>query len=76
MPEVRHPQQNGGHERMHLTLKLDTAIPPCGSRRAQQRAFNRFRWQCKGERPTKLWATAFRRSFSSCRRDDLSAQAT
>lgn len=29
------PQQNGRHERMHLTLKLDTASPPSSSNRAQ-----------------------------------------
>ena len=45
------PQQNSRHERMHLTLKLDTAMPPCGSRRAQQRAFDRFRRQYNEERP-------------------------
>jgi transposase InsO family protein len=45
-PGIRHeritpgkPRQNGRHERMHLTLKLDTAMPPCSSLRAQQRAF-------------------------------------
>ena len=37
------PQQNGRHERMHLTLKLATASPPASSRKAQQRAFDRFR---------------------------------
>jgi transposase InsO family protein len=45
------PQQNGRHERMHLTLKLDTAMPPRGSRRAQQRAFDHFRQQYNEERP-------------------------
>src|SRR4029453_5943497 len=34
------PHQNGCHERMHLTLKLDTAMPPFSSLRAQQRAFD------------------------------------
>jgi hypothetical protein len=37
------PQQNGRHERMHRTLKLETASPPRVSWRAQQRAFDRFR---------------------------------
>jgi hypothetical protein len=45
------PQQNGRHERMHLTLKLDTAMPPCGSRRSQQRAFDRFRREYNEQRP-------------------------
>jgi transposase InsO family protein len=29
------PQQNGRHERMHLTLKQDTASPPAANRRRQ-----------------------------------------
>jgi putative transposase len=45
------PQQNGRHERMHLTLKADTAMPPCGSRRAQQRAFEHFRREFNELRP-------------------------
>lgn len=45
------PQQNGRHERMHLTLKLDTAMPPCGSLRAQQRAFDYFRREYNELRP-------------------------
>jgi len=45
------PQQNGRHERMHLTLKLDTAMPPCQSKRAQQRAFDRFRRDYNEQRP-------------------------
>jgi transposase InsO family protein len=37
------PQQNGRHERMHLTLKLETALPPKPTFEAQVRAFDRFR---------------------------------
>jgi transposase InsO family protein len=37
------PQQNGRHERMHLTLKIDTALPPKATFRAQAFAFSRFR---------------------------------
>ena len=37
------PQQNGRHERMHRTLKLETASPPCANRLAQQKCFDRFR---------------------------------
>jgi len=36
------PDQNGRHERMHLTLKQETAIPPEQTMSHQQRAFNRF----------------------------------
>jgi transposase InsO family protein len=45
------PQQNGRHERMHLTLKRDTASPPASSRRAQQRRFDRWRHEFNHERP-------------------------
>jgi putative transposase len=45
------PQQNGRHERMHLTLKLDTCSPPRRSLGWQQRAFDRFRRIYNHERP-------------------------
>jgi putative transposase len=37
------PQQNGRHERMHLTLKIETALPPKATFAAQAIAFDRFR---------------------------------
>ena len=46
-----HPEQNGRHERMHRTLKQETASPPARNRRAQQRAFDRFRREYNQERP-------------------------
>ena len=45
------PQQNGRHERMHKTLKEETAKPPKGNMSAQQRAFNRFITEYNLERP-------------------------
>lgn len=45
------PEQNGRHERMHRTLKQETATPPERSVRAQQRAFDRFRLEYNEERP-------------------------
>lgn len=45
------PGQNGRHERMHRTLKEETASPPKATAGAQQRAFNRFCAQYNGERP-------------------------
>lgn len=45
------PQQNGRHERMHLTLKRETAKPAAATRRSQQRAFDRFRRIYNEERP-------------------------
>ena len=45
------PQQNGRHERMHLTLKQETASPPAQTLRAQQRRFDAFRTMFNEERP-------------------------
>jgi putative transposase len=45
------PQQNGRHERMHRTLKAETARPPAGSMAAQQRRFNHFRDEFNNVRP-------------------------
>jgi transposase InsO family protein len=45
------PDQNGRHERMHRTLKGETAVPPCANAAAQQRSFNRFRTIFNTERP-------------------------
>jgi transposase InsO family protein len=45
------PQQNGRHERMHLTLQCETANPPAASPRAQQRRFEAFRKEYNEERP-------------------------
>jgi putative transposase len=45
------PQQNGRHERMHLTLKNETALPPRSSMAEQQVAFDAFRREFNDERP-------------------------
>ena len=45
------PQQNGRHERFHLTLKKETANPPAANLRAQQRCFDAFRKLYNEERP-------------------------
>jgi len=45
------PAQNGRHERMHRTLKRDTASPPKQTWRAQQKAFDKFRDEYNQERP-------------------------
>jgi putative transposase len=49
--EPGHPEQNGRHERMHLTLKNETAKPPQASLRSQQRRFDSFRQEYNGQRP-------------------------
>lgn len=45
------PQENGRHERMHRTLKRETAQPPAASLAAQQRRFDAFRREFNQERP-------------------------
>jgi len=49
--EPGHPEQNGRHERMHRTLKQETARPPAASLEAQQRRFDAFRTLYNEERP-------------------------
>lgn len=51
-----HPEQNGRHERMHRTLKAETATPPAANRRQQQREFDRFRREYNEERPHEALA--------------------
>lgn len=46
-----HPEQNGRHERMHRTLKQETAQPPAANRRKQQQALDRFREEYNRVRP-------------------------
>lgn len=48
-----HPEQNPRHERMHRTLKDETARPPGRNRQSQQRLFDRFREEYNQERPHK-----------------------
>jgi len=45
------PAQNGRHERMHKTLKDETAAPPQRTARLQQMAFDRFRQEYNEDRP-------------------------
>ncbi|HEV2729974.1 MAG TPA: integrase core domain-containing protein [Terriglobales bacterium] len=54
--EAGHPEQNGRHERMHRTLKQETAQPPARDRRGQQRAFERFRREYNEQRPHEALA--------------------
>jgi transposase InsO family protein len=46
-----HPEQNGRHERMHRTLKAETARPPAANGRGQQELFDRFRREYNEQRP-------------------------
>lgn len=45
------PQENGRHERMHLTLKRETTMPSAATMRSQQHRFDVFRHQFNEERP-------------------------
>lgn len=46
-----HPQQNGRHERMHLTLKKETTRPPGRNTLQQQARFDAFVSEFNQERP-------------------------
>jgi len=46
-----HPQQNGRHERMHLTLKMETTRPPGSNSLQQQDRFDAFVHEFNTERP-------------------------
>lgn len=58
-----HPEQNGRHERMHRTLKAETASPAAANRRAQQQAFDRFQQIYNHDRPHEAIAM---RTPASC----------
>ena len=49
--DLARPDQNSRHERMHRTLKNETASPPCASLAPQQAAFDRFRRIFNHQRP-------------------------
>lgn len=46
-----HPEENGRHERFHLTLKQETASPPKPSIAEQVKAMNKFKEDYNYERP-------------------------
>jgi hypothetical protein len=51
-----HPQQNGRHERMHLTLKNEAARPPAMNAIQQQEKFEAFAHEFNAERPHEALA--------------------
>jgi putative transposase len=51
-----HPQQNGRHERMHLTLKKDATKPAAANVLQQQARFDAFVQQFNHERPHEALA--------------------
>lgn len=46
-----HPEQNGRHERFHLTLQQETTTPPAATPGQQQRRFDRMRREFNSTRP-------------------------
>ncbi len=51
-----HPEENGRHERMHRTLKAETARPPRTNLLQQQELFDRFVQEFNLERPHEALA--------------------
>ena len=51
-----HPQQNGRHERMHLTLKKEATRPPGSNTLQQQARFDAFVSEFNNERPHEALA--------------------
>ncbi len=49
--EPGHPEQNGRHERFHLTLQTEGSTPPSATPGAQQRRFDQLRVEFNTERP-------------------------
>ncbi len=46
-----HPEENGRHERMHLTLKNESATPPQATLMLQQQAMDEFKYNYNYKRP-------------------------
>lgn len=66
--EPGHPEQNGRHERMHLTLKQETTRPAGANLLQQQERFDSFRHEYNFERPHEALdmqcpATKYQRSL-------------
>jgi putative transposase len=51
-----HPEQNGRHERMHLTLKQQATKPPAANLLQQQARFDRWQREFNEERPHQALA--------------------
>ena len=59
--EPGRPEQNGRLERLHRTLKAETASPPMANRKRQRRAFDRFRQSYNFGVRMKHWGNGLRR---------------
>ena len=65
------PQQNGRHERMHKTLKAETARPPERDMVRQQARFDEWRAEFNGERPHEALDYATPASISTPSRREM-----
>jgi len=54
-----HPEQNGRHERLHLTLKKATVVPAANNLLQQQERFNAFQTEYNTERPHEALGMKF-----------------
>ena len=63
--EPAHPEQNGQHERMHLTLKEETTRPAGANLLQQQERFDVFREEFNEERPHEALGQRTPASFYS-----------
>jgi transposase InsO family protein len=78
-----HPEQNGRHERFHLTLQQEAATPPAATLMQQQRRFDRLRrdynrvrpHEALGQRPPSTLYVASPRPYPG-RVDDPTYDAT
>ena len=61
-----HPQQNGRHERMHLTLKTETTRPAGLNSLQQQTKFDDFLEEFNHERPHQALDMNHLAEFSFC----------
>jgi transposase InsO family protein len=66
--EPGHPEQNGRHERMHLTLKRSTTRPAAQNLLQQQERFDNFQGEYNNERPHE--ALAMKTPASAWQRSD------
>jgi transposase InsO family protein len=60
------PQQNGRHERMHRTLKQETACPAQATMARQQRRFDEFQREYNQERPHEALGQRCPAEFYEC----------
>lgn len=58
-----HPEQNGRHERMHLTLKRETTRPAAYNILQQQERFDRFREEYNTSRPHEALKMGYPSNF-------------